>query len=143
MPYRPITRRSFGRKAIASIAAVAAAPAFLRGQNLNSRLNIAMIACGRRGAANMNGVGSENVVALCDVDSRSIDAATVKHPQANKYTDFRKLFDRPESFDAVVISTCEHTHAMATMLALKYGKHVYCEKPLTHNIWESRQIRLA
>ena len=57
--------------------------------------------------------------------------------------DFRKLFDRPQDFDAVAVSTCEHTHALATMLALKHKKHVYCEKPLTHDVWEARQIRLA
>lgn len=60
-----------------------------------------------------------------------------------KYNDFRRVFDHASEFDAVVVSTCEHTHAFATMLALKHGKHVYCEKPLTHNIWEARQIREA
>ena len=55
--------------------------------------------------------------------------------------DFRKVFDQPGAFDAVVVSTCEHTHVFATLLALRAGKHVYCEKPLTHNIWEARLIR--
>ena len=64
-----------------------------------------------------------------------------KYPQAKKVVDFRKLFDKPRDFDAVVVSTCEHTHVFATMLALKAGKHVYCEKPLTHNIWEARLVR--
>ena len=63
--------------------------------------------------------------------------------QARKTKDFRKLFDNPREFDAVVISTCEHTHAFATMLALQHHKHVYCEKPLTHGIWEARRIREA
>ena len=66
-----------------------------------------------------------------------------KFPEAKKFTDFRKLFDRPQDFDAVVVSTCEHTHALATMRALKHKKHVYCEKPLTHDVYEARQIRLA
>src|SRR5439155_20785547 len=87
------------------------------------------------------GVSSENIVALCDVKAKALDAAGAKHPGAAKFTDFRKLFDQPGSFDAVVVSTCEHTHAFATMLALKHGKHVYCEKPLTHNVWEARRIR--
>src|SRR6185503_3909531 len=104
---------------------------------------IAMIACGGRGGANLKAVGSENVVALCDVDYRAVESAAAKFPSATRFTDFRKVFDRPEAFDAVVVSTCEHTHAFATMLALKHGKHVYCEKPLTHGIWEARQIRLA
>ena len=65
-------------------------------------------------------------------------------PNAKGFSDFRKLFDESaKDFDAVVVSTCEHTHAAATMLALKHGKHVYCEKPLTHDVWEARQIRLA
>jgi predicted dehydrogenase len=60
-----------------------------------------------------------------------------------QFSDFRNVFDDPAAFDAVVVSTCEHTHAFATMLALRHGKHVYCEKPLTHGIWEARQIREA
>jgi predicted dehydrogenase len=138
-----LSRRSFNRALLAGAASALASPAVLRGQNLNGKLNIAMIACGRRGAANLKSVSSENIVALCDVDARSLESAAAQYPRASKFTDFRKLFDRPEAFDAVVVSTCEHTHAFATMLALKNGKHVYCEKPLTHNIWEARQIRLA
>src|SRR5437763_1786345 len=84
---------------------------------------------------------SENIVALCDVDANAVEKAAEKYPAAKKFTDFRKLFDKPNFFDAVVVSTCEHTHAIATMLALKHGKHVYCEKPLTHNILEARLIR--
>ena len=60
-----------------------------------------------------------------------------------KFADFRKLFDHANEFDAVVVSTCEHTHAFATLPALQLGKHVYCEKPLTHNVWEARVIREA
>ena len=143
MNQQRLTRRSFNRALLGAAASTLAAPAFLRGQNLSGKLNIAMIACGGRGAANLKGVSSENIVALCDVDYRGVEVAAAKHPGALKFTDFRKLFERPDAFDAVVVSTCEHTHAFATMLALKHKKHVYCEKPLTHNIWESRQIRLA
>ena len=135
------TRRQFTRTLIAAAGAIAAAPAFLRGQNLNNKLNIAMIACGGRGGANLASVSSENIVALCDVNARNLGAAATKHPQARKFADFRKVFDHAQEFDAVVVSTCEHTHAFATMLALQHGKHVYCEKPLTYNIWESRRIR--
>src|SRR6185503_13284993 len=135
---RTWTRRRF---LAATGTALAAAPAFLRGQNLNNKLNIAVIATGGRGGSNLASVSSENIVALCDVNARSLDAAAVKHPGAKKFADFRKLFERAQDFDAVVVSTCEHTHAFATMLALRHGKHVYCEKPLTHNIWEARRIR--
>jgi predicted dehydrogenase len=87
------------------------------------------------------GVASENIVALCDVNADALDKAATKHPDAKKFADFRKLFDHANSFDAVVVSTCEHTHAFATMLALKHKKHVYCEKPLTYNIYEARRVR--
>ncbi len=118
-------------------------PALVRGQNVNDKLNIAIIAAGGRGGANLQGVSSENIVALCDVNEKNLDKAAEKYPKARKAVDFRTLFDRPQDFDAVVVSTCEHTHALATMMALKHKKHVYCEKPLTHDVWEARQIRLA
>ena len=142
-----LTRRQFNRSALAVAAAAGgsalAAPAILRGRNLNDKLNIAIIGAGGRGAADTQEVASENIVALCDVNAHAVQAAARKHPDARTYSDFRKLFDRPEGFDAVVVATCEHTHAMATMLAIRHGKHVYCEKPLTHDVWEARQIRLA
>jgi predicted dehydrogenase len=75
------------------------------------------------------------------VDLPALDLIGSKYPEAKKVVDFRKLFDNPKDFDAVVVSTCEHTHVFVTMLALKAGKHVYCEKPLTHNIWEARLVR--
>ncbi|MCE9561004.1 MAG: Gfo/Idh/MocA family oxidoreductase [Planctomycetes bacterium] len=139
---RRITRRTFHKTTAAAVATLAA-PRFLRARNANEKLNIAIIGSGGRGGANLNGVASENIVALCDVNKAAVDAAAVKHPNAAKFTDFRQVFDKPAAFDAVVVSTCEHTHAFATMLALKNGKHVYCEKPLTHNIWEARMIREA
>ena len=118
-------------------------PAIVRAQNLNSRINMAIIAAGGRGAGNMAGVSGEYITALCDVNQRNLDAAAQKHLQAATFTDFRKVFDKAKDFDAVVVSTCEHTHAFATMMALQAGKHVYCEKPLTYNIWEARKIREA
>jgi len=138
-----ITRRQFGRGLLLGSAGLISAPAFVRGQNLNDKLNIAIIGAGGRGGSNMGSVSSENIVALCDVNGKNLDAAAAKHPKAKKFTDFRKVFDNAREFDAVVVSTCEHTHAFATMLALQSGKHVYCEKPLTHNIWEARKIREA
>ena len=113
-------------------------PAIVRGRNLNEKLNIAMIGVGGRGASNLKRVASENIVALCDVYEPAIDQAAVHHPQARRCRDFRKLYDHASEFDAVVVSTTEHTHAFATLPALQLGKHVYCEKPLTYNIWEAR-----
>ena len=140
---KSLSRRQFHRTAVAAAAATFAAPAIVRGRNLNEKLNIAVIATGGRGGGNLNSVSSENIVGLCDVNEKNLAAAYAKHPEARRFGDFRRLFDHESEFDAVVVSTCEHTHAFATMLALKAGKHVYCEKPLTHNIWEARLIREA
>src|SRR6185312_9597494 len=92
---------------------------------------------------NLRQVGSENIVALCDVFEPAVDRAAEKHPRARRYRDFRRLYDHANDFDAVVVSTTEHTHAFATLPALQLGKHVYCEKPLTYNIAEARVIREA
>ena len=142
-PTNPVpTRRAFLQTAAAA-GFVAAAPSFVRGRDLNSKLNIAVIGCGGQGGSNLGHVGSEYIVAVCDVNAAAIGTALEKFPGTTAVSDFRKLFDKPDAFDAVVVSTCEHTHAHATLLALKHGKHVYCEKPLTHNIWEARKVREA
>jgi hypothetical protein len=108
-------------------------------------LDVAFIGCGGRGGSNLQEISAcgVNVVALCDVNKNNLDAAAHRFPTAAAFRDFRKFYDEFKSFDAVAVSTCEHTHAFATMPALKMKKHVYCEKPLTHNIWETRQIRHA
>jgi len=137
------TRRRFLKTAAATGGLAFSAPAILRGKNLNEKLNIAIIGCGGRGGSNMSGVSSENIVALCDVNENHLNAAGEEHPAARRTTDFRRLYDHAKEFDAVVVSTCEHTHAFATLPALQLDKHVYCEKPLTHNVWEARVIREA
>lgn len=136
-------RRFLQTAAAAGAAATFAAPAVLRARNLNEKLNIAVIGCGGRGGSNLRSVSSENIVALCDVNQQNLNRAAAKHPDARTVVDFRKLYDHAKDFDAVVVSTCEHTHAFATLPALQLGKHVYCEKPLTHGIWEARVIREA
>jgi len=161
-----LTRREFVSRTLATAGIIAGAPAFLRGQNLNSKLNIAFLGCGGRGNASLNeltlvpgrstkGGGKkgappdphagphpdENVTVLCDINQLAIDAGIQRYPKAKTFTDLRRVFDRPNDFDAVVVSTAEHTHVFATWLALTHGKHVYCEKPLAYNIWETRLIR--
>ncbi len=140
---RGMTRREFVGGALPAAGAVAGAPAILRGQNLNSKLNVACIAVGGRGGSSVSAVAKsgENVVALCDVNRQNLDRQAAVYPQAQTFTDFRRVFDKPNAFDAVTVATCEHTHAFATYLALSHDKHVYCEKPLTYNIWEARRIR--
>jgi hypothetical protein len=138
-----LSRRHFSKLLATSALGTLAAPAFLHGQNLNTKLNIAIIGAGGRGGGNMGDVGrTENIVAVCDVAEAALDSAQKKFPQAKRFTDFRKLYEAETEFDALVVSTCEHTHAFATLPALKLRKHVYyCEKPLTYNIWEARVIR--
>lgn len=137
-----VTRRQFTRGLAAGAAGLFAAPAILRGKNLNSRLQVAVVGAGGRGGADTGEVASAvDIVALCDVNTSSLGGASHRFPNARTFTDFREMFQHPEAFDAVIVATCEHTHAAATMLALRNRKHVYCEKPLTHDIWEARKIR--
>jgi hypothetical protein len=140
---RGLSRRQFLNRAAAAGLVTFSAPAIVRGRNLNDKLNLAIIGAGGRGADNLRAVASENIVILCDVNEVNLNSAAERHPNARKIVDFRKVYDRAKEFDAVVVSTAEHTHAFATLPALQLGKHVYCEKPLTHNIWEARVIREA
>ena len=137
------TRRQFVQSVAGSSLGVIAAPAFLRGRNLNERLRIAVIGVGGRGGSNLQEVSSDDIVALCDVAESSLGRASNYHPKARQYRDFRRVYDQAGDFDAVVVSTTEHTHAFATLPALQLGKHVYCEKPLTHSVSEARIIRQA
>jgi len=105
----------------------------------NEKLNICAIGVGGKGVENLNGVSSQNIVALCDIDENSLGKAAEKHPKADKYHDFRKLLERKD-LDAVVISTPDHTHAPAAAMALQLGKHVYVEKPMTHSLYEARVL---
>ncbi|KAB2660726.1 MAG: Gfo/Idh/MocA family oxidoreductase [Verrucomicrobia bacterium] len=139
-----LSRRRFSRALATSAVGWLGAPALLRGRDLNGRLNVAVIGVGGRGAGNLAEVGAtENIVAVCDVAESAVNAAVAKHPNARRFADFRRLFDIEKQFDAVVVSTCEHTHAFATLPALRLRKHVYCEKPLSYNVWEARIIRQA
>jgi predicted dehydrogenase len=137
------TRRNFLSLSSTLAAGIFAAPAMLRSQSPNSKLNIAMIGVGGQANSNYSGLKSENIVALCDVDSNSLAKAAERSPGARQWSDYRKMFDELKDYDAVVVTTPDHHHFPATMRALKAGKHVYCEKPLTHSIWEARQIRDA
>ncbi len=111
----------------------------VRGTQANEKLNIAGIGVGGRGAADVNGAASENIVALCDVDEKRAAQTFEQYPKAKRYKDFRKMLDEMHhKIDAVVIGTPDHTHAPAGVMAMKLGKHCYCEKPLTHSVYEAR-----
>ncbi len=139
-----ITRRTMLRNsALAGVGIWTAGKTGLRAQELepspNERLNIAVVGCGGRGHADLNAVASQNIVALCDVDDRRAAGAFGQHPNAKKYRDFRKMFDEMHAqIDAVVIGTPDHSHAPPGVMAMRLGKHCYCEKPLTHSVYEAR-----
>ena len=138
-----LNRRRFLRQAAASGAAVVSLPTLIqtaRGQarSPSDRLNLGIIGVGGRGGDNLRAVSRENITALCDVDRNRLDGAAHRFPKAKTYIDFRELLDKQKGLDAVVVSTPDHCHAPASMMAMNRGLHVYCEKPLTHSIGEAR-----
>lgn len=142
----PISRRSFLRSTgLASVAAVAF-PAILRSQTAgggspNNRLNVACIGVGGRGASAVEGLKGENLVAFCDVDDERAAKTYAAHPAVPHERDYRKLLDKyANQIDAVSISTPDHMHYPIALAALQLGKHVFVEKPMTHTIWEARQL---
>jgi predicted dehydrogenase len=106
----------------------------------NQKLSIAVIGAGAQGGWNLANIAGQNIVGLCDVDDKILAAAAQKFPQAKTYNDFRRMLDQP-GIEAVLIATPDHTHAVAAVAALKSGRHVYCEKPLTRTISECRKVR--
>ncbi len=139
-----ITRRNFLASAGATAAFTIVPRHVLGGPGHTApsdKLNIACIGVGGRGGAQVGGCSGENLVALVDVDEARAEANYNRFPAAKKYKDYRVMFDEmTDKIDAVCVSTPDHTHSVAVMAALKRGKHVYCEKPLAHSIWEIRQI---
>ncbi len=140
---RKMTRRDFLRNTAGSVSGliILSHSRSVRSAPANEKLNIAGIGVGGRGAADINGVASENIIALCDTDEKRSAQTFQRFPKAKRYKDFRKMFDELHSqIDAVVIGTPDHTHAPAGMTAMKLGKHCYCEKPLTHDVYEARMM---
>lgn len=150
-----VTRRTFLKTTTA--ASALAFPAVMRSQapgtpGPNNRLNVAIIGVGGRGGAAVTDMRNENVVALCDVDEERADgslknfagrfpAEAEKYGAARRFTDYRKMFDElGNKIDAVTISVPDHSHFAIAMTAMKLGKHVYVEKPLSHTVWEAREL---
>jgi len=141
----PINRRRFLQQTTLSAAGLflASTPlARARKVSPNDKLNLGVIGVANRGAEDLSGVSGENIVALCDVNDKLLAAAAQKFPGAKTYSDFRRLLDLKE-IDAVVIATPDHTHAVAAVAALRSGRHVYCEKPLTRTMSECRIVMEA
>lgn len=135
------SRRSFLQTTAALGAGLFVAPssrgAERAAKSPNEKLNIGVVGPGGRGYSNLEGVSGENVVAICDVDERQAQQGWKLCPKAAKYRDYRKMLDK-EKLDAIVVSTADHMHAHASIAGMRQGLHCYCEKPLTHSVWEAR-----
>lgn len=142
-----ISRRSFLQKGTAAAAALTIVPSAVLGKTHGhtaptDKLNIAGVGIGGMGNANLKNMEkTDNIVALCDVDWKYAKPVFDRHPQAKKYWDYRKMYDEMgKSIDAVLVATADHTHALISAEAMSLGKHVYCQKPLTHSVYESRLL---
>ena len=138
-----IDRRKFVAGAAAAAAFTIVPRHVLGGRGRTSpsdKLNVAGIGVGGKGYGDIRSVGTENVVAVCDVNQHFAARAARHFPKAKVYADFRKMLQTQKEIDAVMVATPDHTHAVISLMAIKMGKHVFCQKPLTHSVYEARQI---
>jgi predicted dehydrogenase len=143
MAEKHINRRRFlGKSAVTAVATIMPRRVLGRaGRGVpGAKLNIAGIGVGGMGKSNLRQLETENIVALCDVDHEYAAETFKKYPEAKVYTDYRRMLDKQKDIDAVLIATPDHTHAVISMEAMRRGKHVYCQKPLTHDVYESRML---
>jgi predicted dehydrogenase len=142
---KPLSRRRFlGNTTLGIGSALFAGPAIVRGQNLNSKIRMACIGVGGKGSSDVidNANCGLDVVGLCDVDERPLRKMAERYPGAKTYRDFRKMLEELDGqVDAVTVSTPDHVHGVAGIMAMQMGKHIYCQKPLTQTVWESRVMR--
>lgn len=135
------SRRTFLQTTLAT--AIASQGLRAQGAPAGRKLRIAGIGVGGMGLNNLTNLASEQIIALCDVDQRHARGAFKKFPEAKRWRDFREMLDKQPEIEAVMIATPDHTHALIVLAALKAGKHVYCQKPLTHDIYEARLLARA
>ena len=135
-------RRDFLKRATlaGAGATVIGSKVLAKNQSPNEKLNIGIVGVSGRGAGNTNGVASESIAALCDVNDNKMAGAANRFPKAKTYQDWRKMLDQKD-LDAVVCSTAEHTHALVCIGALRRSLHVYCEKPIAHSVEEAQLVR--
>jgi predicted dehydrogenase len=143
----PLSRRDLLRKTTAPSSAAATltvVPRHVQGRAgyvpPSEKMNIAGVGIGGMGAANLKNLESENIVALCDVDPSYASHTIKRYSSARFYTDFRAMLDTQKNIDGLVIATPDHTHAVIAMAAIRARKHVYCQKPLTHDVYEARKL---
>ena len=138
-----LTRRSFFQTTAAAAAFTILPGRVLGGErrlSANDKLNVAGIGIGGMGGGNLRNLEQENIVALCDVDPDYAAATIKRYPNAKVWTDYREMLEKQKDIDAVLIATPDHTHAIISMAAMKAGKHVYCQKPLCHDVYEARML---
>lgn len=139
------TRRSFVKKSVAAGVGFTIVPSYtisgLGHKAPSDKLNIVGIGVGGKGYNNLMAMNSENIIGLCDIDWNYSQRCFNEFPKAKKYYDWRKMYDElGKSMDAVVVATADHTHAIIASTAMTLNKHVYCQKPLTHSVYESRLL---
>lgn len=144
------SRRKFLRNSALAATGFYIVPRHVLGRGFiapSDKLNIAGIGAGGKGEsdiANFVKSGNANIVALCDVDDARSQKSRQNFPSAKYYKDYRELLDKEsKNIDAVSVSTPDHTHAVAALAAMQLGKHVYVQKPLTHDIYEARILTEA
>ena len=141
-----VTRRTFvGTMGGAAALAMASRPAWAAKatRSAGEKLNIAGVGVGGMGSGNLAACSTENIVALCDVDSHYAGKTFAKYPLAKRYKDFRVMLDEQKDIDAVVVATPDHSHAVVALAAIERGKHVYVQKPMTHSVYEARVLTEA
>jgi len=139
-----LTRRQFiyyGAMAAGALAVPGRLIAQPKPASPNGKLNIGVVGVGGKGASDTACCADENIVALCDVDSKTLAGAREKHPNATTYKDFRQMLEKEKSLDAIIVATPDHLHATIAAMAIRMGKHVYCQKPLTQTVYEARLLR--
>jgi len=137
------TRRQFLYTTAIAGAALATGCASAKPRRLSSadKLNIGVVGAGGKGSSDTDHCASENIVALCDVDSSRAASQLKKYPKAKYYQDWRVMLEKEKGLDAVIVSTPDHTHAAIAAAAMRMGKHIYCQKPLVQTVYEARLLR--
>src|SRR5207247_9664412 len=144
-PNVPMTRRRFiYTSALATGATIVTGPILAgspRKLSANDKLNIGCVGCGGKGSSDIQWCSSENIVALCDVSENAAAQQRQKFPNAKFYKDYREMLEKEPSLAGVDVATPDHMHAAIASMAMMMGKHVYCQKPLTHDVYEARVLR--
>jgi predicted dehydrogenase len=140
---KTISRRQFMGGAAAAAMAFTIVPSHVLAQPPSNKLNIAGVGIGGMGGSNVRACRDENIVALCDVDEKYAGKVFQSYPKAKVWFDFREMLDKQKDIEAVIVATPDHLHAVVSMEAMKRGKHVYCQKPLTRLVAEARALTEA